>query len=179
MPRPSRPCPRDALSGGSGSIAQPPPLPLAQADGGRQAAADTDGTYSYAPWPWCTLRLYRGTAVRPCSQAAHAFAVCTSMQQQAASAHIIMQAANPATQPIRSADPPRRGGSRSRSIGRLLRGDATHFFRWELATILVCVRAHCTKKLCETSEVVSTDCIFLLNTVQNSAAARRQQQFQI
>jgi hypothetical protein len=89
------------------------------------------------------LPRYSCLYVRPCSQAAHAFAVCTSMQQQAASAHIIMQAANPATQPIRSADPPRRGGSRSRSIGRLLRGDATHFFRWELATILVCVRAHC------------------------------------
>jgi hypothetical protein len=179
MPRPSRPCPRDALSGGSGSIAQPPPLPLAQADGGRQAAADTDGTYSYAPWPWCTLRLYRGAqlyghAGGPCIRCVHQHAAAGSQCPH----HHAGIAANPATQPIRSADPPRRG-SRSRSIGRLLRGDATHFFRWELATILVCVRAHCTKKLCETSEVVSTDCIFLLNTVQNSAAARRQQQFQI
>jgi hypothetical protein len=82
MPRPSRPCPRDALSGGSGSIAQPPPLPLAQADGGRQAAADTDGTYSYAPWPWCTLRLYRGTAVRPCRRPMHSLCApaCSSRQ---------------------------------------------------------------------------------------------------
>jgi hypothetical protein len=38
-------------------------------------------------------------------QAAHAFAVCTSMQQQAASAHIIMQASQ-RTRPHSRSDPP-------------------------------------------------------------------------